>query len=116
KLQCYLALKREYSTATYLNTVKDTKLSKTLTMYRVSEHHLAIERGRPGYPERRGCAHNAVWGPWRQRYTSSRNAPTTKPLEKVNLIGSIWSSQAFKLSQARQNCHTYLGKTGIWPI
>src|SRR4029434_7523244 len=82
KLQCHLALKRKCSTATYLNTVKDTQLRKTLTMYRLSEHRLVIETDRPGCPERRGCAHNAVWGPWRQRYTSLRNAPNMKPLQK----------------------------------
>ena len=46
QLQCYLALKHEYTTATYLSTVKDPKLRKTLTMYRLSEHNLAIEKGR----------------------------------------------------------------------
>src|SRR4029434_8127466 len=46
KLQCYLALKREYSTATYLNTVKDTKL--------------AIERGR----------HRQTWLPREERLCS----------------------------------------------
>ena len=60
KLQCYLTLKREYSTATYLNTVKDTKLRKTLTMYRLSEHHLAIERGR----------HRQTWLPREERLCS----------------------------------------------
>ena len=36
KLECYLALNREYTVAEYLTTVTDTKLRKALTMYRLS--------------------------------------------------------------------------------
>ena len=46
KLECYLALNREYTVAEYLTTETDTKLRKALTMYRLSEHSLAIEKGR----------------------------------------------------------------------
>lgn len=46
KLQCYLALNRQYTVAEYLSTVTDEKLRKTLTMYRLSDHSLAIETGR----------------------------------------------------------------------
>ena len=46
KLECYLTLNREYNVAEYLTTVTDTMLRKYLTMYRLSEHSLAIERGR----------------------------------------------------------------------
>ena len=46
KLNCYLALNRQYTVAEYLSTVTDNKVRKTLTMYRLSEHSLAIERGR----------------------------------------------------------------------
>ena len=45
KLECYLALNREYTVAEYLTTVTDTNLRKALTMYRLSEHSLAIEKG-----------------------------------------------------------------------
>ena len=45
KLQCYLALNRQYMVADYLTTVTDRKLRKTLTRYRLSEHSLAIETG-----------------------------------------------------------------------
>ena len=36
----------EYTVAEYLTTVTDPNLRKTLTMYRLSEHSLAIENGR----------------------------------------------------------------------
>ena len=42
KLECYLALNREYTVAEYLTTVTDPNLRKALTMYRLSEHSLAI--------------------------------------------------------------------------
>ena len=45
KLECYLALNREYTVAEYLTTVTDPKLRNALTMYRLSEHSLAIEKG-----------------------------------------------------------------------
>ncbi len=46
KLECYSALNREYTAAIYLSTVSDVRLRKTLTMYRLSEHSLAVETGR----------------------------------------------------------------------
>jgi hypothetical protein len=46
KLECYLALKREYTVSEHLTTVTDPNLRKALTMYRFSEHSLAIEKGR----------------------------------------------------------------------
>ena len=46
KLECYLAINREYTVAEYLTTVTDPNLRKALTMYRLSEHSLAIEIGR----------------------------------------------------------------------
>ena len=44
KLECYLALNRENRVAEYLTTVTDPNLRKALTMYRLSEHSLAIEK------------------------------------------------------------------------
>ena len=46
KLECYLALNKEYTVAEYVTTVTDLKLRKAFTMYRLSEHSLAIEKGR----------------------------------------------------------------------
>ena len=46
KLECYRALNREYTVAEYLSTVRDPKQRKILTRYRLSEHSLAIEKGR----------------------------------------------------------------------
>ena len=46
KFECYRALKREYTVADYLTTVKQLKTLKILTKYRLSEHNLAIETGR----------------------------------------------------------------------
>jgi hypothetical protein len=40
-----LALNREYTVAEYLTTVTDSNLRTSLTMYRLSEHSLAIEKG-----------------------------------------------------------------------
>ena len=37
KLECYLALNREYTVAEYLTTVTDPNLRTALTMYRLSE-------------------------------------------------------------------------------
>ena len=60
KMQCYLALKREYSMAEYLYTVSDKKLRSTLTRYRLSGHKLMIETGR----------HRKTWLPLEQRLCS----------------------------------------------
>uniref|UniRef100_A0A9J8AFQ2 ribonuclease H n=1 Tax=Cyprinus carpio carpio TaxID=630221 RepID=A0A9J8AFQ2_CYPCA len=61
KLECYSALNREYTMANYLSTVTDVKLRKTLTMYRLSEHSLAVETGRRRQTwlshEERLCSH-----------------------------------------------------------
>ena len=61
KLNCYLALKRQYTVAEYLSMVTDNKVRKTLTMYRLSEHSLAMEKGRHGQTwlpiEDRLCSH-----------------------------------------------------------
>ncbi len=46
KLECYLALNRDYTTAKYLSTVEDCKLRRQMTRYRLSNHTLTIETGR----------------------------------------------------------------------
>ncbi len=46
KMELYLQLNRDYKPAEYLSCVKDHKLIKTLTKYRLSDHCLNIERGR----------------------------------------------------------------------
>ncbi len=46
KLECYLALNREYELAGYLSTVRDPKLRKVLSMYRLSHRNLTIETDR----------------------------------------------------------------------
>ena len=45
KLECYLALNREYTVVESLTIMTDPKLGKALTMYILSEHSLAIEKG-----------------------------------------------------------------------
>ncbi len=57
KMELYLHLKRDYKPAEYLSCIKDHKLRKTLTKYRLSDHCLAIERGR----------HRQRWQPREQR-------------------------------------------------
>ena len=56
-----MALNREYTVAEYLTTVTDPNLRKALTMYILSEHSLAIEKGhrRQNWLSRedRLCAH-----------------------------------------------------------
>ena len=41
-----MALNREYTEVEYLTTVTDPNLRKALTMYRLGEHCLAIEKAR----------------------------------------------------------------------
>ena len=60
KLECYLALKREYILAEYLTTITEPKLRKTLTKYRISDHRLAVETGR----------HRQTWRPREDRQCS----------------------------------------------
>ena len=58
KLETYLTLNRQYTVAEYPTTVTDKNLRKTLTMYRLSGHSLAVEKGRHHQtccPERTGC-------------------------------------------------------------
>ena len=61
KLECYLALNREYTVAEYLTAVTKPKLRKSLTIYGLSEHSLNIEKGRRRQTwlsrENRLCAH-----------------------------------------------------------
>ncbi len=61
KLECYSALNREYTMASYLSAVTGVKLRKTLTMYRLSEHSLAVETGQSRHTwlshEDRLCSH-----------------------------------------------------------
>ncbi|MGH0192693.1 UNVERIFIED_CONTAM: hypothetical protein FKN15_021413 [Acipenser sinensis] len=57
KLDCYRALKRDYTLAEYLSTVRDTKQRQILTKYRLSDHSLAIEKGR----------HRQTWLPKEER-------------------------------------------------
>ena len=61
KLECYLARNKEYTAAEYLTTVTDPYLRNALTMYRLSENSLAIEKGRHRQTwlsrEYRLCAH-----------------------------------------------------------
>ena len=56
KLETYLALNRQYTVADYLTTVTDKNSRKTLTMYRLSDHSLEIEKGR----------HRQTWHPQRR--------------------------------------------------
>uniref|UniRef100_A0A671YR74 ribonuclease H n=1 Tax=Sparus aurata TaxID=8175 RepID=A0A671YR74_SPAAU len=57
KLETYLTLNRQYTVAEYLTTVTDQNLRKTLTMYRLSDHSLAVEKGR----------HHQTWLPREDR-------------------------------------------------
>ncbi len=57
RLQCYLKLNREYSLADYLVSVRNITDRHLLTKYRLSDHQLAIERGR----------HKKTWLPKEER-------------------------------------------------
>ena len=46
KINCYRALNREYTEAEYLFSVRDAKQRRILTKSRLSDHTIAIERGR----------------------------------------------------------------------
>ena len=59
--------------AEYLTTVTDPKLRKALTMYRLSEHSLAIEKGcrrQHGSLEKTGYVHTAHKMRWKLSCTS----------------------------------------------
>ena len=45
RLECYLALKRDYESAEYLSTVRDRKQRKVQTNNKLSDHKLATEKG-----------------------------------------------------------------------
>ena len=55
-----MELKRDYKPSEYLGCVKEHKVRKTLTKYRLSDHSLAVERGR----------HRQRWQPREQRLCS----------------------------------------------
>ena len=56
-MQYYLALNQQNTVASYLTMVTDQNLRKTLSKYRLSEHSLAIEKGR----------HRKTWLPVEER-------------------------------------------------
>lgn len=59
KLQCYLALNKQYAVADYLTTVTDDNLRKTLTRYRLSDRSLDIEKH--GSQKRTGYVFSVRW-------------------------------------------------------
>uniref|UniRef100_A0A671U6T8 ribonuclease H n=1 Tax=Sparus aurata TaxID=8175 RepID=A0A671U6T8_SPAAU len=81
KLKCYLTLKRNFTLANDLSTVTDAKLRKALTMYRLSEHSLAVEKGRHRQSccqRRRDSAPTVTDKRSSQNCTSSPHAPNTR--------------------------------------
>ena len=60
KMETYVALNSQYTVAAYLTTVSDTKLRRTLTKYRLSDHNLAVEVGQ----------HRQTWLPREERLCS----------------------------------------------
>ena len=85
-MQCYLALNRQYTVAKYLTMVTDQNLRKTLTKYRLSEHSLAIEKGRHRKTwlpvEERLCNH-CTTAELRRSCISWQNVKSIKQLESV---------------------------------
>ena len=93
-MQCYLALNRQYTVANYLTMVTDQNLEK----YRLSEHSLAIEKGRHRKTwlpvEERLCNHCTTAEPetfcisWQNvkniKQLESVISPNLKPLLKVS--------------------------------
>ncbi len=91
KLECYLALSRDYTTAEYLSTVKDTKLRRQMTRYRLSGHTLTIEIAdidSTGCPERAASVHTVPMEKWRQSNTSSP-APLTINTLEIHFIPNL---------------------------
>ena len=96
KMQCYLALNQQYTVANYLTMVTDQNFRKTLTKYRLSEHSLAIEKGRHRKTwlpvEERLCNHCRTWLPVEERLCNHSKiynnlsviTPNLKPLFKVS--------------------------------
>ncbi len=94
KMELYLHLKRDYKPAEYLSCVKDHKLRKTLTKYRVSDHCLAIERGR----------HRQRWQPREQRQCSQKEVETEEHfLLHCDYYHSIRTTYFPKFQQIKPN-------------
>ena len=89
-MQCYLALNRQYTVADYLSTVTDQQLKQTLTKYRLSEHSLAIEKGR----------YRKNWLPAEQRLC--KHCTTSEPETELHFL-----TKCEKYKQIRQ---TYFPK------
>ena len=126
KLECYLALNREYTVAEYLSTVTDPKLRKTLTMYRLSDHHLAIETGR----------HKQSWLPREDRlcslcsqgevetelhfllhcdkYKDIRASFFPKIKEKYNEFDSTINTSSLQYVLGEQSKCTFLAAQYVW--
>ena len=95
-MHCYLALNRQYIIADYLSMVTDQQLKQTLTKYRLSEHSLAIEKGR----------HRKTWLPPEQRLCChcTLNEPETELhfLTKCEKYKQIRQTQFTKLEAIRK--------------
>ena len=88
KLECHWALKREYKLADYLSTVRDSKQRQILTKYRLSDHSLAIEKGRHknvGYQKSKEYVVTVRQVRWRQRCTFSYIVKNLKTSDKITL-------------------------------
>ena len=73
-MQFLLALHQQYTVAKYLTMGSDQNLSKTLTKYRLSEHSLAIEKGR----------HRKTWLPVEERLCN--HCTTTEPETELHFL------------------------------
>jgi hypothetical protein len=73
-MQGYLALNQQYIVANYLTMVTDQNLRKTLRKYRLSEHSLAIEKGR----------HRKTWLPVEERLCN--HCTTAEPETELHFL------------------------------
>ena len=100
KVEIYLTLNRQYTVAEYLTTVTAKNLTKTLTVYRLSDHSLAVEKGR----------HHQTWPPIEDRLCCDEGAIETELhfLTQCHKYRNIWEKF---FPQFEKHCPKFGGLT-----
>lgn len=99
KLQCYLALKREYILANYLSTIQSPSVRKVFTVYRLSEYSLVIETGR----------HRQSWLPEKDRLCSQCDRGQVET--ELHFLTSCPKYQISRQKYFTQTCPEFESKT-----
>ena len=103
KLECYRSLDREFSPAQYLISVQNPKEKHTLTMYRLSDHQLEVEKGR----------HKKEWKPRELRTCKHCSSGETETEAHFLLSCPLYQSEReVFMKKITAADPSYLGKTG----